>query len=250
MKKIISIASIITIIFSAFSVQAQDNDKPQDNKIYEKSYIGLYGGISNPNSNYGSTNYSNNKSGFAKRGVTFGIDGAVYVYKNLAVGYTLTFQDQGKLTYDDTYALAQGYTNSYSADATSVTATGRYHNWNILIGPQYSFVYHKFVLDLRASGGLIKIFSTPETSVQLTGIPDQTAVFYQRKASAFVLGYGGSAGLRWKFSDNWTVALKGAYVSSPGPSVKNDNHTDVMGRYVTKLPISEFQTMLGLTLNF
>jgi len=248
MKKAFTIISAIVIIFSAFNSEAQD--KQQDNKIYEKSYIGLYGGISNPTGNYGSTDYSNNKSGFAKKGAAFGIDGAVYVYKNLAVGYTLTFQDQGKLTYDDTYAIAQGYTASYAADATTVTATGRYHNWNILLGPQYSFVYHKFVLDLRASAGLIKIFSTPETEVQLSGIPQQTTLFYQRKASAFVPGYSGSAGLRWKFSDNWTLALKGNYVSSAGPSVKNDNHTYIQGRYVTKLPISEFQTMLGITLNF
>jgi len=248
MKRVYIIASLFIIIFTAFKAHAQD--KAQDNKIYEKSYIALYGGVSNPTGNYGSTDYNNNKSGFAKKGVTFGIEGAIYVYKNLGIGYTLSFQDQGKLIYDDTYSLAQNYTTSYAADGTTVSATGRYHNWNILVGPQYSFVYHKFVLDLRASAGFIKMASTPEISVQVTGVPEQTAIFYQRKSSAFVVGYGGNVGLRYKLSDGFAIGVKGAYISSPGPSIKTEGRTDNLGRLVTKLPISEFQTTLGFTIIF
>jgi len=215
-----------------------------------KSYLTISGGVSNPQGDYGSTDYSNNHAGFAKRGVTFGFDGAVYVFKKLAIGYTFSFQDQGKLTYNDVNILAQGYTASFKADQTTVNGYDRFHNWNLLVGPQYSFTYRKFILDLRAFGGLVDVTSTPETVVELVGVPKQANYFYERRGHGLLLGYGASAGLRFKLDDSWTIGIKSGYISSKGPNITVDGLTDNIGRYVTNIPIREIQTTFGIGLSF
>ncbi len=239
MKRYFTIITFAALLFTSLNVSAQ-----------VKSYISLFGGMSNPQGNYGSTSYSNNQSGFAKKGVTFGIDGAVYVYKNLGIGYTFSFQDQGKLNYTDTYNLAQNYTTSYNATSTTVNAYDRFHNFNLMVGPQYSFTYSKFILDIRAFGGLVDVTSTPETQVELLGVPQQSAYFYQRRSHGILLGYGASGGIRYKLSDNLSIGVKVAYIASPGPKVTTDGRTENLGRYVTSLPVNELQTTLGLSLNF
>lgn len=238
MKKTFTSLSIIFLIFISFSASAQ-----------VKSYIGLYGGYSSPQGDFAKSTYDNNQSGFAKRGVTIAVDGAVYFYKNLAVGATISFQDQGKLDYNNVFALASGYTSSFSADGTTVTAVNRYHNWNILLGPQYSFQYGQFILDLRASAGIIKNVSTPDYTVYVTGVPAQSATFYQRNSSGTIFGYAGNMGLRYKLGNSWTFGIKGSYIQSPGFNVSNQGRTLNTGRLQTKQPVSEFQTTFGFTLN-
>ncbi|MGN6640587.1 MAG: hypothetical protein ACTHJ8_16870 [Mucilaginibacter sp.] len=238
MKKIFTTISVSLLILLSFNVNAQ-----------VKSYIGLYGGMSIPVSNYASTDYYNNSAAFAHKGITYGVDGAIYLYKGLGVGGTISFQDQGKLNSNNVTALAQGYTNDYSADNSNVTASNRYDNLNILIGPQYSFEYHRFIIDLRASAGIVKTFSNPVLQVTSYDGLDQIANFYQRGISSTVFGYGGNVGIRWKFSDNWTLGVKGVYVGSNGSAVTTEGLRENVGRLVTRLPISEFQTVIGLTLN-
>src|ERR1700744_5685183 len=97
MKRVFTIAFLSIIIFTAFSAKAQ-----------VKSYIAVYGGVSDPIGSYGSTDYNNYNSGYAKRGVTFALDGAVYIKKNFGIGGTISFQDQGKLNLTDATNLAQG----------------------------------------------------------------------------------------------------------------------------------------------
>jgi len=238
MKRVFTIVFLSTIIF-AFSAKAQ-----------VKSYIALYGGSSNPLGNYASTDYNNNQSGFAKKGVTFALDGAWYIHKNFAIGATLSFQDQGKLSSNEVSALAQDYTNSYAADEATLYGYDRFHNWNILIGPQYSFTYHNFILDLRASAGIVVVTSTPETNTILYGVPEQTAVFYQFRSHGTEFAYGGNAGLRYKLGDGFSIGIKGAYVASPGTPVTNTPRSETLGREVTKLPINEFQTTIGFNISF
>jgi hypothetical protein len=239
MKRVFTIVFLSIIIFTAFSAKAQ-----------VKSYIALYGGLSNPLGNYASTDYNNNQSGFAKKGVTFALDGAYYIHKNFAIGATISFQDQGKLNSTDAFNLAQGYTNSYSADQATVNAFDRFHNWNALIGPQYSFTYKNFILDLRASAGIVVVTSTPETNTTLVGVPEQTAIFYQCRSHGTEFAYGGVAGLRYKLSDSFSIGIKGAYVASPGTPVTNTTRSETLGREVTKLPINEFQTTIGFNISF
>lgn len=239
MKRIFTIGFLSVIIFTSFTANAQ-----------LKSYVSLYGGVSNPLGIYSSTDYNNNQSGFAKKGVAIAVDGAVYIHKNLAIGFTFSFQDQGKLNYNDTYALAQGYTTAYNADETTVNAYDRFHSFNLLVGPQYSFTYKDFILDLRAFGGVVDVTSTPETEIVLSGIQQQPDAFYERRSHGYSLGYGGSAGLRYKLSDSWSVGIKGAYISSDGTKVNVDGQVYQLGRLDTRIPIREFQTTLGFSLSF
>jgi hypothetical protein len=215
-----------------------------------KSYFGIYGGISTPLGDFASTSYDNNKAGFAKKGVVIGLDGAWYFYKNWALGATLSFQDQGQLTTDDARTLSAGYTASFKADESTVSAVGRYHSLNFLVGPQYSFIIHKFTIDLRAAAGLIKVNSTPELTVSLEGAEDQKDTFYQRSANATVAGYSGTLGLKYSLGDSWQVSLRSSYIGSDGPDIKNEGRTSTEGRYVTKQPITEIQTTLGISLLF
>ena len=238
MKRAFTIVFLSTIIF-AFSAKAQ-----------VKSYIALYGGLSDPSGNYKSTDYNNNQSGFAKKGVTFALEGAYYIHKNFGIGATISFQDQGKLNSNEVSALAQGYTNSYAADQATTNGYDRFHNWNILVGPQYSFVYKNFILDLRPSAGIVVVTSTPETNTILVGVPEQTGFFYQYRSHGTVFGYGGMAGLRFKLGDGFSIGIKGTYLASPGTTVTNTVRTETLGREVTKLPINEFQTTVGFNISF
>jgi hypothetical protein len=243
MKRIFTILTIALITLAAFGAKAQDD-------THVKSYIGFFGGLSNPVSDFGSTDYGNYKSGFAKRGVTFGLDGAYYFYKNLGIGATFSFHDQGELNQTDADNLAAGYTASYQADQATLTAVDRYHYVSILVGPQYSFTYGKFILDLRASAGILKIYSTPSTATQVVGVPEQTATFTQQSASATVFGYSGDIGIRYKLSQGVHLVLRGNYINSSGPSITTINRTDNEGRLVTKQPINAIQTTLGLNFSF
>jgi hypothetical protein len=233
---------LLTIVFiSLLTVNA---------KAQVKNYLGFFGGLSIPQGDFAKSNYDNNKAGFAKTGGTFGLDGAYYVYKNLAIGATISYQDQGELNVNDANILATGYTSSFHADQSTVIGVGRYQSVNILLGPQYSFAYSKFILDLRASVGIIKTFSTPGTNTVLVGVPEQTQTFYQRSASVANFAYGGNIGLRYKLSDNLSLALRGAYINSQGPNIRNDNREVAVGRLVTRQSITEIQATLGLAINF
>ncbi|MBS1521536.1 MAG: hypothetical protein JST50_11095 [Bacteroidetes bacterium] len=238
-KKIFTTISIAFLAFVATNVHAQDQNPV-------KSYFGFFGGVSNPMGDFKSNDYYNNKSGFAKKGLTYGLDGAFYFHKNWAIGASITYQDNGELNQANADSLAAGYTKSFSADQATVTATKRYQTVNILLGPQYTFQKGKFLLDLRASAGVIKVFSTPETNTLLSGVTDQTALFYQKSANATILGYSGTADLRYKLSENVFLTLRGAYLYSSGPSITNQDRTTNLGRLVTKQPFNTLNTTIGL----
>jgi hypothetical protein len=238
----LSVIAFITLI--TFTAKAQDAPTKA------KSYVGFFGGASFPEGDFKQATYDNNKAGFAKRGVTFGLDGAYYFYKNLGIGATIAFHDQGELNNTDANTLATGYTSSFAADQATVTGNNRYHYISALLGPQYSIPFGKFIVDVRASAGILKISSTPETQMDLTGILDQTTSFYQRSAKATVFGYGANLGVRYKLSDGVFLSLRGAYVGSQGPNITNDGRTTDIGRLVTKQPMSAVQTTIGLSFGF
>jgi hypothetical protein len=244
MKKTFTIVSAILITFLSFTAKAQD-DKPQ-----AKSYIDFWGGQSIPTGSFKQTDYSNNSAGFAKTSVTLGLDVAIYVYKNLAIATTLSFQDQGELSQSDAAILADGYNTSFKNDETTVTIVNRYHNVNLMTGPQYTFMYKKFTLDLRAYGGIVKSTSTPAITVlfDFSSSPGQT--LYQYNSTAWAFGYGGGAGLRYSLSDSWDAGIKVNYVDCPGIKIGNAGNPNNIGRIQTKLPITEIQAAIGMTLKF
>ena len=215
-----------------------------------KSYISLLGGLSAPMGDFGKSDYSNNSAGFAKKGAIVGLDAAVYVYKNLAIAGSFAFQDQGELNATDVTNISNGYTNDFSAASTTVTAVNRYHSLDILLGPQYTFIFKKMAFDIRASAGYIKSLTTPTLSTTVTGSVVQTTEFYQRNSTSLAFGYGASAALRYNFSDKLGLALKGNYIDSDGYHITNQGRTSSTGRLVVKQPVSMVQATLGLCRNF
>jgi hypothetical protein len=246
MKKNFTILSAILITLFSFKAKAQDEDKPQ-----AKSYMTFFGGSSAPLGTFGGTDYNNNNDGFAKRSLTFGLDGAVYIYKNLAISATFAFADQGELSQADVQNLANGYNTSFIKDQTSVTAINRYHSVILMAGPQYSFIHKKFTFDVRADAGLYRSLKTPSLTIIFDYSSNSGQTYYQLSSGATSLAYGGSAGIRYSLGDSWDVGLKFNYITSSGIKITNTGgDAGTTGRYQTNLPINLIQTTLGMTLKF
>jgi len=250
MKKIFTLLTAALMMLIVFNARAQDSQGDGDEPAKLKSYIGIFGGQSRPLSDFKSTNYSNTKAGFAKNGVVLGVDGAVYFYKHFAIGFTVSKQDQGNLTYNDDQILSQGYTDDFKADGSTVTADKRYRSYNVLLGPQYTFVYHRLRFDLRASAGAIKNTATPSIAVAITGVPAQTGTFTQQSSKGTAFAYGGSADVRFDMGSGWDLLLKGNYIKSDGPTISTTGRTSSLGRIVTKQPMTELQVVFGLVKEF
>jgi hypothetical protein len=248
MKKYVIISTVILVTLSAFTAKAQ---------IQKGSYWSIFGGVSVPTGEFGKAFYGDfldgtidNKAGFAKTGYTFGLDGAWYVRKsNWAIAATVSYQDQGQLSAKDAHTLAAGYQDAFGVDTGAATTSNRYRNLNILIGPQYSFFFNKFAVDLRANVGIVKSFSTPEMDIKITDA-DIPYEFAQLSSTATAFAYGGSVDLRYQLGKRLGLVLKENYVASPGIAVTNTNRVNYAGRLDTKQPVSEAQTTLGLTFGF
>lgn len=241
-----NIKRIFTTLVIAFFAFVATGAHAQQTTTNLTSYFGFFGGVSNPLGEFKKADYYDNKAGFAKKGLTYGLDGTWYFYKNLGLGGSITYQDNGELTQAGADSLASGYTSSFNADNSIVTATKRYQTVNILLGPQYTFSKGKFLLDLRASAGILKVFSTPQTYIQSYVGETQTENFYQKSASSTVLAYSGTGALRYKLSENVFLTLRGAYLSSQGPSITYQGRTTSDGRLVTKQPFNTLNTTIGL----
>lgn len=246
MKKIAILSFILLVTLSVFTAKAQ---------VTNTSYWNVFGGVSIPlgqfsNDQYGTFGHENNKAGFAKTGYTFGLDGAWYFKKsNWAIGATVSYQDQGQLNSKDVQQLAAGYQDAFGVDQGAATSHGRYKNLNVLVGPQYSFLFSKLAIDLRADAGIIKSFSTPEIDVVVTD-DDIDHPFAQQSSKATAFAYGGSADLRYNFSKSLGLILKESFVASPGLDITNTQRVNNAGRLDTKQPIAIMQTTLGLNFAF
>ena len=248
MKKIIILSIVFFTTLLAFTAKAQ---------VQKGSYWSIFGGVSIPTGEFGKSFYGDfldgtidNKAGFAKTGYTIGLDGAWYIHKsNWAFAATVSYQDQGQLNAKDAQTLAAGYQDAFGVDTGAASTSKRYRNLNILLGPQYSFYFSKFAVDLRANAGIIKSFSTPELDIKITDadIPYQ---FAQLSSTATAFAYGGSVDLRYQLGKKLGLVLKGNYIASPGINITNTNRVNYAGRLDTKQPISEFQTTLGLSFGF
>jgi hypothetical protein len=247
MKQTLTILSA-TLIITLFSLTT----KAQDAYEQPKSYLSFMGGISSPVGVFKSSDYYNNNAGFAKGGVVFGFDGAIYVYKNLAIGYNFTYQDQGELTQNDAQALANGYNADFNKNTTTVTTNGRYESVNFMLGPQYTFRHKSFFLDLRAAAGFLKSAATPSTSIEFdaySGTADDITL-KQLNSTALAFAYGASGSLRWSFSDAWDIGIKEGFINTNGIKIVNSNNDGTIGRFQTRQPVALLQTTFSITLRF
>jgi len=248
MKKNITILFTLVIAFIATNVQAQEIPPG-------KNYLGLYMGVSEPVGVFKNTDYYNNNAGFAKRGITYGINWAHYFTKHIAAVADISFQDQGRPTTDELQTLSDGYNADYKAQSTTVSVTQRYQNFNFLLGPQYSFYFGDFSFDLGVSAGLLRSTDTPEyeltvykTTVGTT--TGTTQIFYQRSSPGSAFAYSGNIGLHYSVSSVFGFSLTGKYVGSEGITINNESNPYTVGRLVTKQPINVMQTTFGIFFHF
>jgi hypothetical protein len=247
MKKTLTLLSIITLI--SFYAKAQDSEP----KEYVKSYLTLFGGISTPLSDYKNSTYENYKSGFAKRGASAGFEGAYYFYKNLGFVASFSFQDNGELTIPDVQVLANGYNKIFKVNSTLVQGVGRFHNLQLMGGPQYSFTYHKFILDVQANAGVIKSTSTPVITIFVSNTDNTSQSISQNSSKGTAFAYGGKVGLRWEFADGWDIGLRFNYITTDGTKINTTGDVSALhgtGRLVTTQPISSIQSTFGIGVHF
>lgn len=246
MKKNFTILSAIFLLLFSIKAKAQNDDF--DNPT-AKSYLGIVSGYSIPQGSFASASYSNYKSGFAKTGVTIGLDAGIYIHKNLGIGVTFSWQDQGELTTNDVQTIANGYNSELGKDQTTVTSVNRYHNYALMAGPQYSFLYKKFTLDLRADAGVIKNTTSP--NITATFNFSNTSNSYNQLSSGHIaFAYGGSASLKYSLGDHWDIGIRANYIDCSGVKIDNTGNPGNRGRIQTSLPISVLQTTLGISLKF
>jgi hypothetical protein len=246
MKQTLTILSVIFISLFSLTAKAQDDDIDYQ----ARGYFGLIGGVSKPLGVYSSTNYYNNKAGFAQDGLMTGFDMGFYIHKNFGIGATITFQDQGQLNASDVIKLANGYNASFNNDETTVVSVNRYQSINLLVGPQYSFVRKKFTLDLRVDAGVIKSLATPYLTIVYDYSINAGQTYYQLSSGSLAVAYGASAGLRYAFSDAWDVGFKLNYVNTNSIKIENTGTSDETGRYQTSLPINVLQGTFAIMLKF
>jgi len=245
MKKFTIALSLFGLLFIGFKAKAQD-DKPE-----VKSYFGIFGGIAQPIGSFKSTDYNDNKAGFAKKGVTFSLDGSFHLIGNLSLATILSYQDHGQLNNSDETILSNGYRASYNSYTSTVTASNRYTSMSLLLGPQYSFLYHKFTLDARIFGGFTKSLNTPEVVVDLTDFENKFSTFTQYSSGSLKFSYGAGLCLRYNITDGFGVAVRETYLRtlSDGIKIENSSRTTTLGREQTRLPMMETQTTFGIFFN-
>jgi hypothetical protein len=231
------------ILLNASALLAQGN----------KTVIGICGGISTPTGVFSKTDLGdygnwNNNTGFAKPGFNIGLEGAYYVLPKIGIGGVLNFSDHGKLNHNDARQLGDSYTDAFAVNYTTVTTSKRYQTLNVLVGPYFSFPYHKLTLDIRLLGGWTKSISTPEISVQLEN--DQSNVFTQKSSTASAFGWQVGIGLRYAFTEKISLSIRGDYFYSNGIKINNENRNNSAGRLVTNQTLSWVNTSVGLAFIF
>ncbi len=254
MKQTLTLSLLVTVLitFTTLSGRAQDD---ADAKPTPKSYLSFSGGVSKGVSDFGSTDYYNNKAGFAQYGQTYSISGARYVYKNWAIQGSLSYQDVGRPGDDEILNIAAGYTADFNALTSTVTSSNRYQNVTAFLGPQYSYMHGNFTIDLGLSAGALKSFDTPNYTVAVytrLGNTSSTtsSTFNQNTSTDFAFAYAAHLGIRYNLSDNFGLALTGKYIGSPGVKIATDYDTFSNGRLVTTQPIQIVQGTLGIFFQF
>jgi len=230
-----------TLIFFATSLFAQNR---------AKNFVGVSFGASVPTGDFskadaGTFNNWNNSAGFAKTGLSIGVEGAYYFLPNLGLAGVLNFSNHGGFSNMDAAKLGDSYTDAFGVAYTTVSTSGQYNSLSFLVGPQLSFPLNKLTIDVRIVGGLLKSISTPTMTVQLEDQVDPT--FKQVSSGASAFGWQAGAGLRYALTDKVGLLFRADYLNSTGVKVDNENRNNKAGRWVTKQPMSWLNTSVGLS---
>ena len=202
-------------------------------------FIGVDGGVSLPLGNWGKASTAtdmtslngtvDDKSGYAKAGGFFSVDGAWSFSKHFAIGGMFRYGTHSLKGID---SLSQGYEESFDVDQTS-TAVTNYKLWSILPGIYYDLgLTRRFSFTARALAGVAHV-STPEINVAIEdgGIQDPPVI--QESASKTAFAADGGVGLQYRVLSCIAVRLRADYFyTRPDLTIKNTGRNNNAGREV------------------
>lgn len=248
MKKYL-ISTFAILLFFSVQAQSESSSSSKSSDSSGKLSLDLTAGAALVSGNFVKSDYADSSSGFAN---TMGL--AIQGKLKYKLSNSLAIQlavNSCNYAMRDVKNLSDGFLEDFDVDSTTVTVKGTYQNWNVLVGPSYSFLLGtKMQFDLHVLAG-ISTLRIPEIKVDLE---DQlAATFYQKQASG--LGFGLQAGLdiRYALSNHLGLVLNADYlVSKPNVSIENENRTNTAGRYLSSYEqtIGGIRTRLGLSYTF
>lgn len=183
-------------------------------------YVGIAGGLSIPLSDYASTDFDNESSGFARNGGNF----------NIQFGYrfneyiSLTGMLNGCVNRYDYVELQNWLTDQYAGalpDTRWVVETKSWGQGGLMAGATGSLplVTNRLFLEARILGGLLYAYSP---AIYVTGVEDgeedKTLNIEQSNAPSWVVDAG--AGFRWNRTRNQYFMLYADYMTAR-PSFNN-----------------------------
>lgn len=235
----------VTIFFTG-TLRAQDKPKPAAGA---QSYIGLTGGVNVPLGSFAKGDYNDDRSGFAKTGVNFGVTGVYYFkHSHFGIGGVASYTQYG---YKGAQSLANGYKDAFDIDSSTLYVKGHHQSVNIFVGPYYNFSFGKKLnLDVHVLGGLANV-TLPGFEVF---IEDQTGNnFAQNKAKKSTFGMQGGAALHYNVCKHFSVLLGLDYTyAKPDFTIDNVNRPVNAGRKISEYhqPITSFQANIGVAYGF
>ena len=202
-------------------------------------FIGVDGGVSLPLGNWGKASTAtdmtslngtvDDKSGYARTGGFFSVDGAWFFSKHFAIGGMFRYGSHSLKGID---SLSQGYEESFDVDQTS-TAVTNYKLWSIMPGLYYDWHFtRKFALTARALAGIAHV-STPEINVAIEdgGIQDPPVI--QESASKTAFAADGGVGLQYDLIKCLAIRLRADYFyTKPDLTIRNTGRNNNAGREV------------------
>jgi Outer membrane protein beta-barrel domain len=223
------------------------------------SFIEVDGGVSLPLGNWGKTSTAtslmsingtvNDKSGYAKTGGFFSVDGAWFFSKHFGVGGMFKY---GTYSLKGVDSLSQGYEESFDVDQTATTVTN-YKMWSILPGIYYDWHFaKKFGLTARALAGIAHS-TTPAINVAIEdgGVPDPAVVQASAAKTSFATDLG--LGLQYNIIKCIAIRLRADYFyTKPDFTIDNSGRNNNAGREVNNYnePLESVNFSLGVAYTF
>ncbi len=205
MKSIFSV--LLTLIALSAMCQVDDNFSQNNNKQDMRAHIALRFGASLPQGDFKSTSFAEPKAGFAKTGISAGVQ--LIVPATQGLGFTIDYY--GASHKLDVVAFENVIYSNLPGLIWEAESNGRYDNKNLMFGIHLS------------AGEDVKFFFNPEMglswlnmpSIKLTGMnfsSKQSASTLQTFQRSRVFAYSLGAGFSLNVSPNTVFFGEGRYV--------------------------------------
>lgn len=155
---------------------------------------GISLGSAVPKGKFAETNILDEKSGFAKKGYAFGVDGAYFLGKNYGICAAVRLGSHPM----DVQKIANGYAEFLGGKFT--VNAGRWYRFDIYAGACITIPINKIHIDLKMMPGISNV-AYPE----LLAESDQYS-FYQFTEPTKSIGFCSSATIRYTLSESFSLA--------------------------------------------